>query len=255
VTGVQTCALPISADASRQVYAAQTPRDNFRVLPSWLDVAGIDRFSAQHDKATLRAKHGFASDSIVLLNLGTVCERKGQHVFLQAAELLEPEFRAKHPGRKIEFVMVGARDDEFLRAMKTKAADARLQTVRFVSETRENYDYHRLADILVCTSFEESSPRVLLEAAAFGTPIVSTDVNGIPEILTGRAAWLVEPGDRYLLAAAIRHALAAHLAGDTHRSAFARETVTQRFDERVSLPRHLALVREATALPSGRSPS
>ena len=38
--------------------------------------------------------------------------------------------------------------------------------------------------MLVCTSFEESFPRVLLEAMVFGDRIVSTDVNGIPEMLT-----------------------------------------------------------------------
>lgn len=240
-----------TADASRQVQAAQTRRDNFRVLPSWLDVAGIETFRATHDKAALRAKHGFAPDSIILLNLGTVCERKGQHVFLEAAELLEPEFRRTHAGRTIEFVMVGARDDDFLHVMKAKVAEARLQTVRFVPETRENYDFLRLADILVCTSFEESSPRVLLEAATFGTPIVSTDVNGIQEMLSGREAWLMEPGDRYLLAEALRQALAAHLAGNTTRADLARQRVTARYDERVSLPRHLALVRETAALSVG----
>ncbi len=244
-----------TADASRQVHAAQKPADNFRVLPSWLDVAAINQFLAQHDRGALRAKHGFRPNSIVLLNLGTVCERKGQHVFLQAAVLLEPELRARHPDRLIEFVMVGARDDDFLRVLQARAADAQLQTVRFVPETRENFDFLRLADILVCTSFEESSPRVLLEAATFGTPIVSTDVNGIPEMLTGREAWLVEPGDPYLLAAALRQALAAHFAGDTHRAARARTAVVRRFDERVSLPRHLALIRDAATRSAGRSPS
>jgi len=238
-----------TADASRQVQAAQARRENFRVLPSWLDVAGIQEFRSRHDKAALRAKHGFAPDTIVLLNLGTVCERKGQHVFIQAAALLEPEFRSTHPQCKIEFVMVGARDDDYLRAMQAKVAAAELQTVRFVPETRENYDFLQLADILVCTSFEESSPRVLLEAAVFGTPIVSTDVNGIPEMLSGREAWLIEPGDRYLLAGTIRRALAAHLAGDTSRADLARQKIASRYDERVSLPQHLALVRETAGLP------
>ncbi|HEY4248464.1 MAG TPA: glycosyltransferase family 4 protein [Lacunisphaera sp.] len=237
-----------TADASRQIFAPLDQRQRFRVLPSWLDVTAIRSFLTHHDKTTLRAKHGFAADAILLLNLGTVCERKGQHIFIQAAELLEPELRATYPDQKIEFVLVGARGDAFLDSLKAKVAHAQLQTVRFVPETRENYDFHRLADILVCTSFEESSPRVLLEAATFGTPIVSTDVNGIPELLTGREAWLVEPRDHYQLAEALRNALKAHFANDTRRAKNAQTSVAKRFDERISLPRHLALVREATAL-------
>ena len=46
--------------------------------------------------------------------------------------------------------------------------------VVIVPETPDIYDFYRLADILVCTSFEESFPRVLLEAMVFGTRIVST---------------------------------------------------------------------------------
>jgi glycosyltransferase involved in cell wall biosynthesis len=237
-----------TANASRQVFAELDHRQTFRVLPSWLDVAAINAFITQHDKASLRAKHGFTADSILLLNLGTVCERKGQKTFIQAAGLLEPELRARYPDRKIEFVMVGARNDDFLAMLEAQVADARLQNVRFVPETRENFDFHRIADVLVCTSFEESSPRVLMEAATFGTPIVSTDVFGIPELLDGHEAWLVEPGDYYQLANAIRRALAAHFAGDTARARAAQKSVTQRHDERVSLPRHLALVRETATL-------
>ena len=245
--------MAFTADASRQIFAPLDRRQSFRVLPSWVDVAGIQAFLTRHDQAALRTKHGIAADSIVLLNLGTVCERKGQHVFIRAAELLEPELRAKYPERKIEFLLVGAREDSFLQSLKAAVAHAGLQNVRFVPETRENYDFHRLADILVCTSFEESSPRALLEAGAFGTPIVSTDVFGIPEMLTGREALLVEPGDHYRLAAALRTALAAHFARDKGRADLARAAVARRYDERVSLPRHLALAREAAALRPGGS--
>jgi glycosyltransferase involved in cell wall biosynthesis len=235
-----------TAEASRAVFA---PLDagNFRVRPSWLDVAAIDAFIAGRNRAELRAKHGIDPRAVVLLNLGTVCERKGQHTFLRAAALLETELRAQYPDRPVEFVMVGAREDDFLALLRLQAADAGLQRVRFVPETRENFAWLRLADLLVCTSFEESSPRVLLEAASFGLPIVSTNVNGIPEMVTDREAWLVGPGDPHQLAVAIRHALAAHFTNDTGRAERARRSVVERFDERVSLPQHLALAHEAVA--------
>ena len=236
-----------TAEASRAVFDRLGDGGNFRVLPSWLDRAAIDRFAAAQAKAALRAKHGLDPAAIVLLNLGTVCERKGQHNFIRAAALLAPELRAAPAGRPVEFVLVGAREDGFLALLRQQAADAGLTNVRFVPETRENFDWLRLADLLVCTSFEESSPRVLLEAALFGLPIVTTNVNGIPEIVTADEAWLVPPGDPHQLAGAIRGALAAHRAGDTRRAARARESVAARFDEAVSLPQHLALANEAAA--------
>lgn len=235
-----------TAGASRAVFA-QFDAGNFRVRPSWLDVAAIDTFAAAHKQRELRARLGIDLAAVVLLNLGAVCERKGQHTFLRAAALLEPELRQRHPERSVEFVMVGTREDDYLALLRLQAADAGLQRVRFVPETRENFAWLRLADILVCTSFEESSPRVLLEAASFGLPIVSTNVNGIPELVTEDEAWLVGPGDPHQLAEAIRQALAAHLTNNTGLAERARRTVAARFDERISLPQHLALAQEAAA--------
>lgn len=233
-----------TAEASRQIFAG-LDEGNFRVLPSWLDVASIQRFVTEHSAAELRRKHGLNPAATVVLNLGTVCERKGQHVFIQALRLLEPELKTLSPSRPVEFLLVGAREDDFLKEIRAQIDEAGLQHVRIVGETRDNFDFHRLADVLVCTSFEESSPRVLLEAASFGTPIVSTDVNGIPEIVTGREAWLVEAGDHYLLAAALRAALLAQGRGDRTRAQRAQQAVVARFDERVSLPQHVAVILEA----------
>ena len=90
-----------------------------------------------------------------------------------------------------------------------------LSELKIFNETGDIYDFYRLADILVCTSFEESFPRVLLEAMVFGTRIVSTDVNGIPEMLTGNdEAYLVPAGDPFKLAAALKLALAELERGD-----------------------------------------
>jgi glycosyltransferase involved in cell wall biosynthesis len=48
----------------------------------------------------------------------------------------------------------------------------------------------------------------VLEAAAFGLPVVSTDVGGIPHLLrNGEEALLVPEGDAEALAAAIRRLL------------------------------------------------
>lgn len=95
-----------TADSSRLVYDYLNERDNVALLPSWVDVARIDAFAAAHDKADLRRKHGLDPAAVLLVNIGSVCERKGQHVFIRAVELLKEELRFTYPGRKIHFVMV-----------------------------------------------------------------------------------------------------------------------------------------------------
>lgn len=242
--------------ATRVVYTAESTRrvhahldeGNGVLLPSWIDLARIDAFVAAHpDRAALRRKHGLDPKDTLLINIGSLCERKGQHIYLRAAEILRDELRAA-AGRRVRFVMVGARPGPYLEALRQEARAHGLDEVVFVDETGEIYDFYRLADIFVCTSFEESFPRVLLEAAAFRLPIVSTDVNGIAEMLRPDEAWLLPPGDGERLAAAIRSALAALAAGDHQRPRRAHAGITERYAGTRSLPQHAALIRAAASI-------
>ena len=237
-----------TADASRLVFDHLEARRNFRLLPSWVDTARIDAFAAAQDKTALRRKHGLDPDAVLLVNIGSICERKGQHVFVDAVELLKDELRFTYPEKKIQFVMVGARPGTYLEALKQQVALNGLTQAVFVPETRDIYDFYRLADVLVCTSFEESFPRVLLEAAAFRLPIITTNVNGIPEMLATDEAWLIPPGDRYQLGDAIKRSLAAHYTGDRSRAERARSAVIRRYGVERALPQHLTVIHEAVAL-------
>jgi glycosyltransferase involved in cell wall biosynthesis len=121
-----------------------------------------------------------------------------------------------------------------------------LHDVRIFPETPDIYDFYRLADLLVCTSFEESFPRVLLEGMVFGNRIVSTDVNGIAEMLTHHdEAWLVPAGDQHKLAAALKQALTDHFAGNPKMLSMARARAARHYHHLRALPRHLQLIREA----------
>jgi glycosyltransferase involved in cell wall biosynthesis len=237
-----------TADSSRAMFDYLNSRGNFRSLPSWVDVAGIDQFIARSHRDDLRRKHGLDPAATLLVNIGSLCERKGQHIYLRAAQLLRDELRHTYPDKRIVFVMVGARPGLYLDSLKQEALLHGLDNVVFLPESGEIHDFYRLADIFVCTSFEESFPRVLLESAAFRLPIVSTNVNGIAEMLAPNEAWLITPGDRYQLAEAIKAALNAHFAGDTSRADRARASIERSYHERNSLPRHVALAREAARL-------
>ncbi len=243
----QAARVAFTADASRLVFDYLNERGNFVLLPSWVDVARIDCFAQAHHKAALRSKHRLDPNAVLLVNIGSVCERKGQHIFISAAQLLKEELRITYPGRKIQFVIVGTRPGLYLDALKQEVELHALDNIVFLPESGEIFDFYRLADIFVCTSFEESFPRVLLESAAFRIPIVTTNVNGIAEMLAADEAWIIPPGDRYQLGDAIKQALAAHLAGDSRRADKARTSIVRKYHEANSLPLHLALAREAAA--------
>ena len=235
-----------TAQATRAIHEELNLNDNFRTLASWVDFARIDRFAATHNRAELRRKHGLDPDAVLVVNIGSVCERKGQHIYIRGIDLLAKELPALFPDKNIQWLMVGAREGLYMETLREDIQLMGLHEVKIFPETPEIYDFYLLADILVCTSFEESFPRVLLEAMVFGTRIVSTDVNGIAEMLTNTdEAYLVPAGDQHKLAAALKLALADHCAGHQKMISMARARAARHYHHARALPRHLQVIREA----------
>ncbi|MBP6506156.1 MAG: glycosyltransferase [Opitutaceae bacterium] len=236
-----------TARSTHAIHEEFNANDNFRTLASWVDFDRIDRFVATHERAALRRQHGLDPDAVVVVNIGSVCERKGQHIYIRGIDLLRQTPPALPSGKKIQWVMVGARPGLYLETLQEDLQLMGLQdTVKIFPETPDIYDFYHLADLLVCTSFEESFPRVILEAMAFGTRIVSTDVNGIAEMLTNNdEAYLVPAGDPFKLAAALQHALSDHCAGHQKMISMARARAARHYHHARALSRHLDVVREA----------
>ncbi len=237
-----------TAKATRAIFEELNVNDNFRTLASWIDIERIERFAAEHDKAALRRKHGLNPDAVLVVNIGSVCERKGQHVYVRAIDQFRKEHAARYAGKKpIEFLIVGGRAGIYLESIQQDLELLGLKDqVRIIDETPDIYDFYRLADVLVCTSFEESFPRVLLEAMAFRVPIVSTDVNGIPEMLVANdEAYLVPAGDPFKLVEALRKVLDDLFDGQKQMTALAYAHAAREFHKDRALPRHLEVTREA----------
>ena len=234
-----------TAQATRAIHEEFNTGDNFRLLNSWVDFGRIEQFSAAHDPAALRRKHGLDPDAVLVVNIGSVCERKGQHIYIRGIDLLEKELPTLFPGKKIQWVMVGAREGLYMESLMEDIQLMGLHDVKIFPETGDIYDFYRLADLLVCTSFEESFPRVLLEAMVFGDRIVSTDVNGIPEMVTNTdEAYLVPAGDPFKLAAALKKALADHFAGNQKMLSMAHARAARSYHQARALPQHLQMIRE-----------
>ncbi|WP_028274014.1 glycosyltransferase family 4 protein [Atopococcus tabaci] len=72
----------------------------------------------------------------------------------------------------------------------------------------------RSADVALLTSYSETFPLVLLEAAKEGTPFIATDVGDVHVLLPdARYGWLVPPKDASALAAALQEAYSEWEAG------------------------------------------
>jgi glycosyltransferase involved in cell wall biosynthesis len=99
-------------------------------------------------------------------------------------------------------------------------------------------------DVVVLPSHREGLPRTLVEAAACGLPLVTTDVPGCREVVTdGVDGLLVPKGDGEALAHAIRRLQEspelAHRLGEA-----ARLKARAQFDERIVIERTLEVYAE-----------
>jgi glycosyltransferase involved in cell wall biosynthesis len=187
-----------TADGSR----ALDTRHNFTVVHNGLDRRRLVRAAAGIDRERARLAVGAAERDVVVLLVGTVCERKGQLDLARALALVDGPTAAR-----VRAVFVGDRDGAYsdrLRAAVAALPPERRTRTAIVRETADVARYFVAADVFACTSRVESYPRVILEAMAFGLPIVSTPVFGIREQVRENVNGLFyEPGDAAALARAI----------------------------------------------------
>jgi colanic acid/amylovoran biosynthesis glycosyltransferase len=157
---------------------------------------------------------GRAADRIV--TVGRLEKLKGVHCLLAAAHALSA--RGIRP--KIEIVG-GGEEAGPLAALAARLGLAEQVTFRGWVAPAEVIAAMRSATLLVHPSIRpDAMPTVLKEAIALGTPVIASDLAGIPEILDhGRCGVLVPPGDAQALAAAIERLLGDEALRRTHADA------------------------------------
>ncbi|UFS72829.1 glycosyltransferase family 4 protein [Geomonas sp. RF6] len=140
------------------------------------------------DRAEARAKVGLRTGSTVVLSVGRLEKPKRFDLLLRACTKLRQGIKAD-----LQLVIVG--DGSLGEELKTLVIEHGMtENVLFVGEV-ENKDlapWYCAADLFCLASDNEGCPNVLLEAAACGTPIVASNVGGVPELVS-RENGLVVP--------------------------------------------------------------
>ncbi len=139
-----------------------------------------------------------AGQPVTLLFLGLLGRRKGIFDLLEAFA----RARALHPDMRLVIGGNGEVEAATRRARELGLDDA----VRFegwVGPARKA-ELLDAADIYVLPSYNEGLPMSVLEAMAYGLPVITTDVGGLPELVTdGVHGRMIRPGDVAALTAAI----------------------------------------------------
>lgn len=136
-----------------------------------------------------------------LVFLGRIGEHKGSDRVLRAIAMLPKETRSK-----VEAWFAGDGDVEGLQQLAQELQLERQVVVsRWISPEQRD-QWLAQADCFILPSRAEGVPMALLEALAWGLPVISSPVGGIPEVVQhGQEGFLVNPDDVQAISEAIRY--------------------------------------------------
>jgi glycosyltransferase involved in cell wall biosynthesis len=122
--------------------------------------------------------------------------------------------QARHPGATLTLVGFGSQET----ALRALAAERNLRNVTFAGRVPSSdiHRYYAESDIYVQTPAIDNMPLSVLEAFASGLPVVSTNVGGVPAMLTDGVHGLLAPPDD-------DQAVAAHVIGLLESPDYARQ--------------------------------
>lgn len=181
------------------------------------------RKSPKSDRATMRARLGFAPHTQMVLTVGRLTEQKGYPTLLAAiAQLAEQD---DVPHARFVWAGVGPLESRLRAAVRAAGLQERIM---LIGHSDDVAGLLGAADLFVLPSQFEGLPLALVEAVAAGLPVVATRVGGIPEVLRAFSpSHLVEPDHPRMLADAVRKMLTA--APRRVEGAVGGERVTQQF--------------------------
>ncbi len=131
----------------------------------------------------------------------------------------------------------------------------RLRRVAAQHDDRELARWYQAADVYLHPARAEAYGLMIVEALACGTPVIASDVGGIPEIISGDTAldhatgMIVPAGNAQALAASIMAFSALDTGARATLSANAARESRARFDRRRHERDYLGWIRELAATP------
>ena len=148
--------------------AVRYPRIKTSIIPD----AVADLSCDDKNVAAIRARY---PGKTIIGNVGALDHsHKGQLTIIEAARLAEK----RHPSW--QFLICGSGKDEELYREKIGA----LRNVELVGWVDNVGDYLAAFDLFLYPSLHEALGSTLLDAMQFGLPVVATDVDGIPDVIS-----------------------------------------------------------------------
>jgi glycosyltransferase involved in cell wall biosynthesis len=133
----------------------------------------------------------------IIYTAGRLSEQKGFTYLIEAAAIL------KKTRNDLVFVVSG--EGKLLPELQKQVLDTHLQdSFIFSGFAADIYPFLKGCDLFVLSSLFEGMPNVVMEAMAMQKPVISTDVNGVRELMVeGKTGLIITPRDPLAIATSI----------------------------------------------------
>ena len=175
--------------------------DRIIVLSEWWKRQLIETLSIPKDKVEVlynpcpQVEENQCAKHKNILYAGTVNERKGYSDLIRAFAIIAPA----HPEWTLGFAGNGEVEQGRRLAAELGVAD-RVEFLGWVSGDAKEKAFQE-ASVFCLPSYAEGFPMAVLDAWAYGLPVVTTPVGGLPDVAkAGENMLLFTPGDIYTLA-------------------------------------------------------
>lgn len=176
------------------------PEHKITVIPNGVDVEKFRAIS----KTEARKKLNLPVEKKMLLSVGSLIPRKGFELLIAALEILVKRFGIKD----VFLIIIG--EGNFRGELEEMISQKQLlEYVELAGKKPhdELYQWYSAADVFCLMSNREGWPNVVMEALACGTPVVATNVWGIPEIIASEALGLLTPREETEIVKKLQEAL------------------------------------------------
>lgn len=190
-----------------------TPSEQQHVLPG----AGVntDRF-AYHEYPQ--------NDKVHFLYLGRIMREKGVDELFWAARKLHEE------GANFVLDLVGFFEDEYKEQVDALVVDG---IAVFHGFQQDPVPYYAAADCVVLPSYHEGMSNVLLEAAAIGRPVITSDIPGCREaVIDGKSGLLCRVKDKEAVYKAMKQMLFCSMDERKNMGFTGRDLMREKYEKK-----------------------
>ncbi|MGO8864815.1 MAG: glycosyltransferase family 4 protein [Acidimicrobiales bacterium] len=230
-----------NSNAAVTTYRADGYAGRFVVIGTGVDVAGARTYTAGSSRDDCRRRLGIDPHERLLVCAGSLWRVKGQAVLVAALERV----RREHP--LLTCALVGlAPEGPYAEAIASFIGRHGMTgAVRMLPFQDDLRPWWLAADLVVCPSESEALPAAVLEAMAFGKPVICCRVGDLPELVEpGVTGWLCDRSDLGAMIVGLEEAARAPTESLQAMGAAAAEKAARSYDRVEVLERTIRLFRD-----------